>query len=105
MSSVESVEVYSIAQALRGQLDNPFSNAQRLGRLFDSARPLSELLKEQAEAHCGGRWQIQRSSQAITILGFERLKGMLERFIQERPLIGLGQPEPLRLRPRYVVMG
>ncbi|MBU0553662.1 hypothetical protein KKF91_01410 [Myxococcota bacterium] len=105
MGPVECVEIYTIAQTLKAQLDDPYSNAQRLGRLIDRARPLSELIKQQAEAHCGGRWQIQRASQAITILGFERLRGVLDRFIQERPLSQSSQPEPLRLRPRYVVVG
>ena len=62
-------------------LKDPRTNAERLGRVIDSIRTLAGMLHEAASDLFGDRGRIQSTSQAITVIGFNRLEALTRRFL------------------------
>lgn len=70
-----------VARRVLAMLKDPRTNAERLGRVIDSIRTLAGMLHEAASDLFGDRGRIQSTSQAITVIGFNRLEALTRRFL------------------------
>ncbi len=64
-------------------LQDSQASADRVGRWIDAIEPLALRIKVQAEMFCRGRWQIRNSAQAIILLGLDRVRRILNLFLDE----------------------
>lgn len=103
-----------VGRRILALLNDPRSNAARLGRLLDAVGPLADAVIETAEVLYEGRGRVTTTAQAVTLIGFNRLERLTRRFLRqeyarladEAPEVSAPAPQPhaLALVPRYAAM-
>ena len=74
-------DVCFVARRILAMIKDPRTNAERLGRVIDSVEPLSLMAQQAANDLFGERGRVCTASQAITVLGFNRLEALTRRFL------------------------
>ncbi len=77
-----------VGRRILALLNDPRSNAVRLGRLLDAVGPLADAVIETAEVLYEGRGRVTSTAHAVTLIGFSRL----ERLTRGFPRPGPGAP-------------
>lgn len=101
-----------VGRRILALLNDPRSNAARLGRLLDAVGPLADAVIETAEVLYEGRGRVTTTAQAVTLIGFNRLERLTRRFLRqeyarladEAPEVVPEAPRALALVPRYAAM-
>lgn len=74
-------DVCFVARRILAMIKDPRTNADRLGRVIDSMETLASMVIDAANDLFGDRGRIHTSSQAITVIGFNRLETLTRRFL------------------------
>lgn len=74
-------DVCFVARRILAMIKDPRTNAERLGRVIDSVEPLALTVQQAANDLFGERGRVRTSSQAITVIGFNRLEALTRRFL------------------------
>ncbi len=74
-------DVCFVARRILAMVKDPRTNADRLGRVIDSVEPLALMVIDAANELFGDRGRVHTASQAITVIGFNRLETLTRRFL------------------------
>ena len=96
-------QVLSAGRHIMDIINDPGSNATKLGRLLDRIPGMSLRVIRYAEECLGGHRQIQSTTNAITLIGYDRLERLVTGFLQgEYARLASADteaPHPLEPRP------
>lgn len=102
LAGFDSVDdVLHVGRTILEMLEDPRSNATRVGRVLDAAEPLAEEVIRTAE-RLFDRGEIRSPAHAVTLMGYRRVERVVRGFVQrelarlnagynpdERPVAGL----------------
>ncbi len=96
-------QVLAAGRNIMDILNDPRSNATKIGRLLDRIPGMSLRVIRYAEECLGGHRQIQTTTNAITLIGFERLERLATSFLEGEYIRLTTEdteaPHPLEPRP------
>ena len=72
-----------VGRRILALMQEPRSDATRLGRLVDAVDSLAETVLETAEVLYEGRGRVTSATQAVTLIGYDRLERLVRRFLRE----------------------
>ena len=95
-------QVLTIGRKVTQILRDPGSSVTRLTRILDRVPGLSLRIIRYAEECLGGRRRIQTTTNAVTLIGFDRLERVVDAFLQSEyvRLTSEQHTEPHPLEPR-----
>lgn len=95
-------EVLTIGRKVTQILKDPASNVARLSTILERVPGLSLRIIRYAEECLGGRRRIQTTTNAVTLIGFDRLERVVDAFLQSEYIRLTSEqfPEPHPLEPR-----
>lgn len=83
-SLVSVDDVCFIARRVLAMLHDPRASAQDVGRIIDTVPALADLLLDRANTLLAGRGHVALTGHAIALLGFDRLEGIVRRFLTDQ---------------------
>ena len=96
-------QVLKVGRKVTRVLEDPGSNVTRLTRILDRVPGLSLRVIRYAEECLGGRRRIQTTTNAVTLIGFDRLQRVVDAFLKSEYLRLTSEqyagPHPLEPRP------